>query len=121
MNKDGMGGEAFWLSLPSGSKTGEECPFKNLEPPELPCPAPACLLPAWLHTIAQRPSVLAPGSKTQSEDSNLTSAILISPLSLWSGGIFFFFFKAYTRDELLPGSNWPCFCISFFLKEEVSV
>lgn len=99
MEKEGMGGEAFWFSLPAGSETGEECPFKHLEPPELPCLSPACLLPARLHTIAQCPSVLTPGSKTQPEDSNLTSAIFISPLSLWSGGIFLFLFLFFFLEQ----------------------
>lgn len=90
------GGRDGWRGVlvqsSSRLQNGGKCPFKHLEPHELPCLPPACrLLPARLHTIAQRPSVLAPGSKTQSEDSNLTSTILISPLSLWSGGIFIFF------------------------------
>lgn len=42
MAKEGVGGEAFWFSLPAGSKNREECSFKHLEPPELPCLPPAC-------------------------------------------------------------------------------
>lgn len=97
------GWKGFLVQSPSRLQNQGTVSLQAHSAPELLCMAHVWLLPAQLHTIAQHPSVLLSGSKTQSEDLNLTSAILISPLSLWSGGIFFFFFKHtqemnYCRD-----------------------
>lgn len=95
------GWKGFLVQSPSRLQNQGRVSLQAHPAPELPCMAPVWLPPAQLHTIAQHPSVLLSGSKTQSEDSNLTSAVLIDPLSLWSGGIFFFFFFLSIHKRLI--------------------